>query len=97
MFNAVNLIDFHRLVDILVDQSAQLINNATKEKSFVFTRHVCGSPFVRSKPTGSHCRSRRPEPSLPHTTGHVEAPGHRRAGEAKRDNSISTHHSHSTG
>lgn len=41
---------------------------------------MCGSPFVRSKRTGFHYRSRRPELWLPHTAGHVEALGRRHAG-----------------
>lgn len=56
---------------------------------------MCGSPFVRSKRTGFHCRSRRPELLLPHTAGRVGAPGHRRAGWRGRQqgNCISTHQS----
>lgn len=56
---------------------------------------MCGSPFVRSKWTGFHCRSPRPELWLPHTAGHVAAPGRRRAGWRGRQqgNRITTHRS----
>lgn len=51
-----------------------------KSKTYVFTRHVCGSPFVQSKRRGFRCLSRHPELWLPHTADRVEALVHRHAG-----------------
>lgn len=50
------------------------------KRNRMFLPVTCGSPFVRSRRTGFHCRSRRPELWLPRTAGRVEAPGRRRAG-----------------
>lgn len=44
---------------------------------------MSGSPFVRSKQTGFHCRSRRPVLWLHRTAGHVEAPGRKHAGRTE--------------